>query len=131
MAGSSTLGKGLVQTILQLPDEGELFITWSRVLAPLGWPIQGLGVLPQLCTSQGSLSVTSQLQSLDAGNSVLAHPLAAERGARPPLPVARILEIRGACPAAIGTDEDLDAARSLLADPAAYHAAPQRLPVLP
>ncbi len=131
VAGSSTLGKGLVQTILQLPDEGELFITWSRVLAPLGWPIQGLGVLPQLCTSQGSLSVTSQLQSLDAGNSVLAHPLAAERGARPPLPVARILEIRGACPAAIGTDEDLDAARSLLADPAAYHAATQSLPVLP
>ena len=51
--GSSTLGKGLVQTIASLPDGGELFITWSRVLAPRGWPIQGLGVLPQVCTSLG------------------------------------------------------------------------------
>ncbi len=37
--GSSTLGKGLVQTIIPLPDGGELFVTWSRVLAPRGWPI--------------------------------------------------------------------------------------------
>ena len=51
--GSSTLGKGLVQTIAPLPDGGELFVTWSRVLAPRGWPIQGLGVLPQVCTSLG------------------------------------------------------------------------------
>ncbi|MGI4747295.1 MAG: S41 family peptidase, partial [Janthinobacterium lividum] len=42
VVGSSTLGKGLVQTIAQLPDGGELFVTWSRVLAPLGWPLQGL-----------------------------------------------------------------------------------------
>ena len=34
--GSSTLGKGLVQTIAPLPDGGELFVTWSRVLAPRG-----------------------------------------------------------------------------------------------
>ena len=53
VVGSSTLGKGLVQTIAPLPDGGELFVTWSRVLAPLGWPIQGLGVLPQVCTSLG------------------------------------------------------------------------------
>ena len=64
VAGSSTLGKGLVQTILQLPDGGELFVTWSRVLAPLGWPIQGLGVLPQLCTSQGAAEVASQMRAL-------------------------------------------------------------------
>jgi carboxyl-terminal processing protease len=34
--GSVTLGKGLVQTIAGLPDGGELLISWSRVLAPLG-----------------------------------------------------------------------------------------------
>ena len=56
VVGSSTLGKGLVQTIDPLPDGGELFVTWSRVLAPLGWPIQGLGVLPQVCTSLGPRS---------------------------------------------------------------------------
>ena len=131
VAGSSTLGKGLVQTILQLPDGGELFVTWSRVLAPLGWPIQGLGVLPQLCTSQGSVALARQIRALDAGTSDLERPLAAERSARPPLPVARILEIRNACPAAIGTDEDLDDARLLLDDPVAYRSAVESLPAMP
>ena len=65
--GSSTLGKGLVQTIAPLPDGGELFVTWSRVLAPRGWPIQGLGVLPQVCTSLGQDTLGSQLASLGAG----------------------------------------------------------------
>ena len=130
VAGSSTLGKGLVQTRLQLADGGELFVTWSRVLAPLGWPIQGLGVLPQLCTSQGAQEVASELHELSGGSSPLAPALAAERHARAPLPVDRVLEIRQACPAAIGTDGDLDAARSLLADPAAYAAALASVPHL-
>ena len=129
--GSSTLGKGLVQTILQLPDGGELFVTWSRVLAPLGWPIQGLGVLPQLCTSRGSDEVGLQMQALDSGTSELTRALREERGARAPLPIARILEIRDACPAAIGTDEDLDAARTLLSDTTAYQSAIDSIPRLP
>ena len=58
--GSSTLGKGLVQTIAPLPDGGELFVTWSRVLAPGGWPIQGLGVMPQICTSLGEDVLSAQ-----------------------------------------------------------------------
>ncbi len=45
------------------------------------------------------------------------------RDARAPLPVARILELRQACPAAIGSDGDLDAARSLLDTPGSYQAA--------
>lgn len=130
VAGSATLGKGLVQTKLALPDGGELFVTWSRVLAPLGWPIQGLGVLPQLCTSQGADEVASQIHELETGSSPLRQALLAERLSRPPLPVDRVLEIRSACPAAIGTDADLDAARTLLAHPAAYQAAIASLPHL-
>ena len=130
VVGSSTLGKGLVQTLLPLPDGGELFVTWSRVLAPLGWPLQGLGVLPQLCTSEGAASVADQMRALDGGGSLLAGPIAAERGSRSPLAIARILDIRNACPAAIGTDEDLDAARNLLADPTAYAAALGSVPPL-
>ena len=130
VAGSSTLGKGLVQTKLALADGGELFVTWSRVLAPLGWPIQGLGVLPQLCTSQGAVEVASQIHELETGGSPLATSLVAERRARAPMPVDRVLEIREACPAAIGTDGDVDAARTLLADPAAYQAALASVPHL-
>jgi len=121
--GSATLGKGLVQTIVQLPDGGELFITWSRVLAPLGWPLQGLGVLPQVCTSLGQAKLDQQLQDLANGTFDMRAPVEQARAARSPLPVARILELRAACPAAIGGDADLDAARALLDDPKAYQAA--------
>ena len=73
--GSSTLGKGLVQTIAPLPDGGELFVTWSRVLAPLGWPIQGLGVLPQVCTSLGQDMLNWQLAALAQGRQTMTKAL--------------------------------------------------------
>ncbi|MBS4075135.1 PDZ domain-containing protein [Ameyamaea chiangmaiensis] len=120
VVGSATLGKGLVQTFAQMPDGGELFVTWSRVLAPLGWPLQGLGVMPQVCTSRGEAAVTDQLQSLADGQPVNRDAVAAARAARFPLPVSRILDIRKACPAAVGTDGDLDVARTILDNPAEY-----------
>ncbi len=126
VVGSSTLGKGLVQTIATLPNGGELFVTWSRVLAPLGWPIQGLGVLPQVCTSQGQDATMQQLTSLDHGKQRLANALARHDAARAPLPNAEIVALRNACPAAEGRDIDLLAARYLLDHPAAYATA--RLP---
>ncbi len=64
VVGSSTIGKGLVQTIDPLPDGGELFVSWSRVLMPLGWPLQGMGVLPQVCTSLGRGELDRQLAAL-------------------------------------------------------------------
>lgn len=121
--GSSTLGKGLVQTIAPLPDGGELFVTWSRVLAPRGWPIQGLGVLPQVCTSLGMDTLGWQLASLANGRQPMAQAIATHRAARAPLPPAQILAIRSACPAAVGREADLDTARLLIRDAAAYAAA--------
>jgi len=123
VVGSSTLGKGLVQTITTLPDGGELFVSWSRVLAPSGWPVQGLGVLPQLCTSLGEEKLAGQLASLEKGVLLLAPALQRHRAARAPLPAAEIVEQRGACPAAEGREADLTTARWLLAHPAAYGAA--------
>ena len=121
--GSATLGKGLVQAVTALPDGGELFVTWSRVLAPRGWPLQTLGVIPQVCTSLGEQALAAQLAALRQGRNLMAGPLAAARASRAPLPVDRILAIRNACPAAIGGDFDISAAFSLLAMPAAYQAA--------
>jgi carboxyl-terminal processing protease len=118
--GSATLGKGLVQTVTPLPDGGELFVTWSRVLAPMGWPIQGLGVLPQVCTSLGQDALASQLQELAHGHQPMARALERSRTARAPLPPAEMLEIRSACPASEGRDMDLATARPLIDVPAAY-----------
>ncbi len=123
VVGSVTLGKGLVQAIAPLPDGGELFLTWSRVLAPLGWPIQGLGVLPQVCTSLGQDALNRQLASLADGSQPMAAAIARHRAARAPIPAAQTLAIRDACPAAEGRDTDLQAARFLLTHPAAYASA--------
>ncbi len=120
VVGSATLGKGLVQTIAPLPDGGELFVTWSRVLAPRGWPLQGLGVLPQVCTSLGQDALQSELDSLDQGVQPMAEALGRHAAARPPLPPAQAVALRAACPAAEGSDADITAARFLIQHPVAY-----------
>lgn len=123
VVGSATFGKGLVQTVVPLPDGGELLISWSRVLAPLGWPIQGLGVLPQVCTSLGQPALLHQLDLLGRGEQPMSAALMRARAARPRLSPADILEIRTACPAGSGRELDLMAAHRLLHDPTAYAAA--------
>ena len=85
VVGSETLGKGLVQTVTALPDGGELFVTWSRVLAPRGWPVQKLGVMPQVCTSLGAQVLDQQIAALRQGHNLLPeHPVgvAGPRGRR-------------------------------------------------
>jgi carboxyl-terminal processing protease len=123
VVGSSTLGKGLVQAVTPLPDGGELFITWSRVLAPRSWPLQSLGVIPQVCTSLGPQQLSTQLNALKQGINLMAPTIAASRAGRAPMPIDQILAIRNACPADIGGDLDITAARFLMSSPAAYRAA--------
>ncbi|MGI4941544.1 MAG: S41 family peptidase [Janthinobacterium lividum] len=133
VVGSSTLGKGLVQTIGTLPDGGELFVTWSRVLAPRGWPIQGLGVLPQVCTSLGQDDLALQLSSLDRGVQRLRAALDRHRASRIPVAPAMIVEQRNACPAGEPREGDMLAAHYLLEHPNAYAAAllgPDGTPIL-
>jgi carboxyl-terminal processing protease len=123
VVGSVTLGKGLVQTVTTLPDGGELFVTWSRVLAPRGWPLQGLGVMPQVCTSLGQAATDRQLADLAAGRDAMADALARSRAARAPLQAGQIIDIRDACPAAEGRREDLRVTQALIGNPTAYAAA--------
>jgi carboxyl-terminal processing protease len=123
VVGSATLGKGLVQTVTPLPDGGALYLTWSRLLAPRGWPIQGLGVLPQVCTSSGEAATRRQLQELAQGRQTMADALIRHRTSRAPLSPAEMLQIRSVCPAAEGRDIDLPTARFLIDNPGAYAAA--------
>ncbi len=51
VVGTTSFGKGTVQTVLGLPNDGEITFTWSRFLAPSGYALHGLGVLPSVCTS--------------------------------------------------------------------------------
>jgi carboxyl-terminal processing protease len=40
-----------VQTVVRLPNEGEITLTWSRLVAPSGYVLHELGVFPTICTS--------------------------------------------------------------------------------
>ena len=49
--GTASFGKGTVQTVIRLPNDGEITLTWSRFIAPSGYTLHGLGVRPVICTS--------------------------------------------------------------------------------
>lgn len=49
--GTGSFGKGTVQTITRLPNDGEITLTWSRFVAPSGYSLHDLGVSPSVCTS--------------------------------------------------------------------------------
>ncbi|TWB20877.1 carboxyl-terminal processing protease [Nitrospirillum amazonense] len=49
--GTTSFGKGVVQTVAPLPNGGELFITWSRILTPAGRMFDHHGLAPALCTA--------------------------------------------------------------------------------
>jgi carboxyl-terminal processing protease len=49
--GSGSFGKGTVQTVLRLPNEGELTLTWARFHAPSGYALHRRGVIPDICTT--------------------------------------------------------------------------------
>ncbi len=123
VVGSSTFGKGVVQTIDPLPDGGELFLTWSRILAPRGWPIQSLGVMPQICTSLGDAAVRRQLAALAEGSWRWSAPSSRHDAARAPLTPDQIVTIREPCPASDPREADLAIAQTLIDTPASYAAA--------
>jgi len=51
LVGTNSFGKGTVQNVLMMPNEGELILTWARFHAPSGYPLDDVGVLPTVCTS--------------------------------------------------------------------------------
>jgi carboxyl-terminal processing protease len=117
--GTSSYGKGTVQTVMRLPNEGELTITWARLVTPSGYYLQQHGVVPTLCTS--GLSDTDS--TLDA---VLRHPAAGGDAANPraSLNDTAWSTLRHGCPAqSTSSPLDVKLAESLLADPARYSAA--------
>lgn len=130
VVGSNTTGKGLIQAVVPLPNGGELLVTWSQVLGPRGWPIQGLGVSPAVCTSLGAEALAEELARLRRGEAAGGAALARLRARRapppppsPPMPVAEIAAFRASCPPAEGRDTDRAVARALLDAPDAYAAA--------
>lgn len=113
LVGSVTTGKGLIQTVVPLPDDSELHLTWSALHAPSGYPIQGLGVLPDVCTSLGRQAMERDLRHLAAGRKPEAWSVwrSVRGGSASP---AEIAGLRDTCPPSAGGDLDIAAAVWLL-----------------
>ncbi len=64
VVGSASYGKGTVQTVLRLPNRGELTLTWARFHAPSGYALSRRGVIPDVCTSGDDLELSAILAAL-------------------------------------------------------------------
>ncbi|MBE9605354.1 PDZ domain-containing protein [Acetobacteraceae bacterium H6797] len=123
VVGSATLGKGLIQVLQPLPNGADLLVSWSQVISATGWPLQGLGVIPSVCTSLGEARLTETLAALNQGRNPMAPVIARLRQARVPVPASEVAALRNACPPAEGREADRTAALALLSQPQAYEAA--------
>lgn len=131
VVGSNSYGKGTVQNVITLPNDGELTLTWSRFHAPSGYTLHGLGVLPTICTSRESIGDASKenaefarrLKKLHAGIVVSKAILSQWRAED--LPSEESVEtLRAICPSRKKTsDRDIDVAKQLLSEPSLHRSA--------
>jgi carboxyl-terminal processing protease len=120
IVGTSSFGKGTVQTVIRLPNDGEITLTWSRLLTPAGNILHGLGVRPGVCTSGLSAGQGDLRSVLLADRIKTIAALSRWRQSPHDKPEAR-RELRISCPAERRGDKtELDVARMILEDPALY-----------
>lgn len=118
--GAGSFGKGSVQTVTRLPNDGELFLTWSRIYTPAGYTLHRQGVQPTICTSRGGSNAAELLGDLRDGRLPSAVQLADWRSKAPDDDFA-LHQLRDACPWREHEPElDLTVAKLLLADSALY-----------
>ena len=119
--GSSSYGKGSVQTVLGLPNGGELTLTWARLMTPAGLPLQKHGVVPSICTN-GSGKDADEIKGML--RSILAKPgkgQLAQLGAAKPALNGHDAD-RADCPPDSDRPEiDMEIARFILSDSALYN----------
>ncbi|GIK99287.1 MAG: peptidase S41 [Alphaproteobacteria bacterium] len=119
--GSNSYGKGTVQTVIRMPNDGELTLTWARFHAPTGYTLNHLGVLPTICTSAGPGGADSDrvLADLDAGR--LKPVPTSSRNSVDPADTAALDQLRAGCPQRRTEDGlDLVLALQLLKHPSLY-----------
>ncbi|MEK9752248.1 MAG: S41 family peptidase, partial [Rhodospirillaceae bacterium] len=118
--GTSSFGKGSVQTVVRLPNDGEMTLTWSRFLAPSGYVLHGLGVRPTICTADVRNDLMPAIDAALANRLNLRATFASWRAGGAP-DEARRHALRGACPATRRkTYNDIRIATYLAEHPALY-----------
>ncbi|MBY0430700.1 MAG: S41 family peptidase, partial [Rhodospirillales bacterium] len=124
VVGTNSYGKGTVQTVIRMPNDGEMTLTWSRFHSPSGYALHGLGVLPTLCTANEQVPETALIADVREGTSKVGLQLAAWRTSD----INRVEErkqLRTSCPSAKHAENlmDSDLGRRLLVDQGLYNRA--------
>ncbi len=119
LIGSNSYGKGTVQTVQRLPNNGEMNLTWARFHAPSGYTLNHIGVLPSICTNSGDEDASDLLSQLGSGK-LRPVPVAA-RNAAAPDDTPALDKLRETCPAYKAERAvDLQVAIRLLSQPRLY-----------
>lgn len=120
VVGTVSLGKGSVQTVVRLPNQGEIVLTWSRAYTPRGAGLHGLGVLPDVCLSGATATLSDTVGRIFSGGGLSTD---LQNGwISPPAEADSLEHLRAACPPEARPDEalDLEVARRLVLDPALF-----------
>jgi len=127
IVGTNSYGKGTVQNVITLPNNGELTLTWSRFHAPSGYTLQGLGVMPTVCTSKDKIEIEASDEiSVEQIKATITQTQAITRNWRSKrVPdKATIERLRSVCPAQRKTNElDIDVAKKILHESGLYQTA--------
>ncbi len=119
VVGSNTFGKGTVQQVVPLPNEGELTITWARFHAPSSYTLNRRGVLPDVCVVGVDPAEENFASRLRRGEFLISWRT--QHQSVDPLDEDALAALRAECP----TDESrleqsLEVAKVLLQDPSLF-----------
>ena len=119
LIGSTSYGKGTVQTIVRLPNGAEMTLTWAKMLAPSGQTLDHQGIVPALCTSASghAEALRRALVAANQGGGLLPPELVRPEAGQPHFTKESIL----ACPASVSeSPADIEVARIVLENRAIY-----------
>lgn len=118
VVGTSSYGKGSVQNVMRMPNDGELTITWARLITPAGYILHLHGVVPTICTANLSDDPEAISTALSDGVGAASAELSRPRTGLDDGSWKRLREL---CPGRHDDhDIDLKTAQRLLTDPALY-----------
>ena len=119
--GTSSYGKGTVQTVIRTSNDGELTVTWAQIVTAGGYQLNTHGVVPTVCTSEQADGQSNAVKLLPASASPIQPSLLRSRIS---LDDKGWDHLRSLCPAEREKSslDELVATR-LIDTPAIYHAA--------
>lgn len=121
--GARSFGKGTVQRVRDLPNNGALNLTWAVMRAPSGYMLSRFGVFPTICTGGELASPKAVLDRIRQGEVLDANlgPLRRAADTLDPAAQSKLLE---RCADRLRTkadrDFDMDLALGLLDEPVLF-----------